>query len=260
MYIFEIVVPGIWIDLEDRGLAWRTEGLLRSLQSQFFEANLALNLFEEAQSAVAARFPDRDAWFRDSQRRAEIQQALEVEVGGMLNRELMDQIRFQSEVIFKRERWASGVVPRELQHRIPFVHARTFLYALDSFDKLLNVLAKEPGAPSALTDAKDEMARLFPTLREVRNSAHHIEDRLRYLGKYNKPLDLKPVNAGGIRAPGGALILDNLNGSRYGATMVDGHFGEVDVSNESMEGLQAVLNNVYRAYPWKGPKQHLPSV
>jgi hypothetical protein len=260
MYIFEIVVPGTWIDLEDRDLAWRTQGLLGSLQSQFFEANLALNLFEEAQGAAAARFLDRAAWCRDSERRAEIQRILEVETGGMLDRVQMDQIRFESEVIFKRERWASGVMPRELQHRVPFIHARTFLYALDSFDKLLRVLAKEPGAPSVLTDAKDEMARLFPTLREVRNSAHHMEDRLRYLGKYGKPLELKPVDAGGIRAPGGALILDNLNGSRFGSTMADGHFGEVDVSGDSMGWLQAVLEIVHQAYPWKGPKQHLPSI
>jgi hypothetical protein len=259
MQIFEIVVPGTWIDHEDSDFACRTERLLSSLQSQFFEANLALNLFQQAQNLVAARLVDRDAWRGDSQRRMEIQRDLEVKSGGMLNPDQMETIRFESEVIFKRERWAGGGMPRELQHRIPFVHARAFLYALDTFDQLLKALIEEPGAPKALIDAKDAMARLFPTLREVRNSAHHIEDRLRYLGKHRKPLELKPVDTDSIKGPGGMLILDNLNGSRFGSTMADGHFGEVDVSSESMASLQIILTAVCESFRWKGPKQHFPS-
>jgi len=42
-----------------------------------------------------------------------------------------------------------------------------------------------------------------------------------------------------VSAPnGGLLILNSLNGAKYGSTMADGHYGEVDVSPESMERLQ----------------------
>jgi len=47
-----------------------------------------------------------------------------------------------------------------------------------------------------------------------------------------------------IHAPGGVLALNNLNGSRYGSTMNDGHYGEVDVSPESMEKLRCILGDV----------------
>ena len=51
MYIFEFVVPGTWLDYEDRDWSWKVGGLLDNLQSQFFEANLALNLFSSSQQA-----------------------------------------------------------------------------------------------------------------------------------------------------------------------------------------------------------------
>lgn len=45
MYIYEIVKPGTWIDSDDRDWTWNIEGILRNLEGQFFEANLALNMF-----------------------------------------------------------------------------------------------------------------------------------------------------------------------------------------------------------------------
>lgn len=45
MYIYEIVKPGTWLESEDREWSWEIEGILRSLEGQFYEANLALNMF-----------------------------------------------------------------------------------------------------------------------------------------------------------------------------------------------------------------------
>jgi hypothetical protein len=79
------------------------------------------------------------------------------------------------------------------------------------------------------TEAAREACRAyhssFPSLREVRNSVQHIEDRGRGLGRGEKPLDLKPVANRMVNAPEGALILQGLNGTKYGATMADGHYG-----------------------------------
>ena len=54
-------------------------------------------------------------------------------------------------------------------------------------------------------------------------------------------------------------MLNCLNGSSYGSTMSDGHYGEVDVSPESMIKLQEILQAVLQAFKWKGPRQHMPS-
>lgn len=76
-----------------------------------------------------------------------------------------------------------------------------------------------------------------------------------------RTIDLKPIDNNFISAPnGGALVLNSLNGSKYGSTMADGHYGEVDVCPESMSHLQEILNNILGAFKWHGPKQHKPSV
>lgn len=87
-----------------------------------------------------------------------------------------------------------------------------------------------------------------------------MEDRTRSLGKYGKPIDLKPIDNQLIKADGGALVLNCLNGTRYGNTMADGHYGEVDVSPQSMELLSSIFQEVLDSFQWKGQKSHLPSL
>jgi hypothetical protein len=259
MFVFEITTPGTWLDYEDREWSWRIEGLLRHLQSQFFEANAALNLFVQAASVRPPRL-DHTRWELDAKRRSEIRVQIEQERGATLTRELWEEIHFETEVRFKREQWSQGGLPREFE-RIPrFLYARAFLYALDAFDKFLGVLSKEPSVPSELAALHAQIAAAFPDLRAVRNTAQHLEDRARGLGAGREPLDLKPIENQMINAPGGGvLVLDSLNGSKYGSTMADGHYGEVDVSPETMQRLQRILQEVLRSFRWRGPKQHSPS-
>lgn len=262
MFVFEIITPGTWLDYEDRDWAWRIQNQLRSLESQFFEANAALNLFANAQS-IRPSFPDCENWERDSQRRAEIQRAIEQERGGLQSRDDCDEIHFEAEVRFKKEKWSNGGVPREFEHNLPFIYARAFLYALDAFDKFFSVLVKEENVPAEIATYNDKVAEAFPDLRGVRNTTQHLEDRARGLGagRNPQPLDLKPIDNGLISAPGGGVLaLNCLNGSRYGSTMSDGHYGEVDVSPDSMQHLQQILQGVLLSFKWRGPKQHAPNV
>ena len=259
MFVFEIVVPGTWLDYEDRGWSWEIEGQIRHLQSQFFEANAALNFFMQTR-AIRPSFANRENWERDSQRRNEIQQIIERERAGMSTRDDWDEVRFEVEVRFKREQWSNGRIPREFEHNAPFLYARAFLYALDAFDKFLGVLSKTKDIPQELIKLHGRMALAFPHLRAVRNSVQHLEDRAPSLGVGGKPLDLKPINNSMVNAPGGGVLMLNcLNGSNYSSTMADGHYGEVEVSPESMTKLQEILQAVLHALKWKGPKQHTPS-
>jgi hypothetical protein len=140
------------------------------------------------------------------------------------------------------------------------MHARAFLYALDSFDKFLNVLKKTENVPTKIEEIHKEFGDSFPDLREVRNSSHHMEDRTRSLGKYGKPIDLKPIDNQLLKADRGALVLNSLNGTKYGNTMADGHYGEVDVSPQSMEVLSSIFQEILDSFQWKGQKSHLPNI
>ena len=37
MFVFEVIVPGTWLDYEDREWAWKIQNQLDSLQSKFLK-------------------------------------------------------------------------------------------------------------------------------------------------------------------------------------------------------------------------------
>lgn len=263
MFVYEITIPGTHLDYAELDWCWRIQNQLYLLQSQFFEANLALNLFIYERSSKLNSF-SLSTFEENSKRKQEIRKMLEIEcikAGGDPHMDY-DEISLQTDILFKREKWQQGEIPREFSHNLAFLYARAFLYALDAFDKFLGVLAKEENVPDDILELHKKIPEIFPDLRGVRNTSQHMEDRSRGLGagKNPKPLDLKAINNNFININGGTLILNSLNGSKYGSTMANGHYGEVDVSPESLDHLQKILNGVLRSFKWKGLKQHMPSI
>lgn len=259
MYIFEINIPGAWLGYEDRDWTHQVEMLLRSMESQFYEANLTLNMFIQAASFGRAA-PSKEQWEADAERQRQIREEVEKKYPDEFDPNTWDAVRLETDVLFKREQWGAGRLPREFEHNQIFIFARAFLYSIDSFEKFLKTLSETEGAPDALKDIHTKFLELFPDLRGVRNSAQHLEDRVRGLGVGTKPLDLKPIENGMVSAPNGALMLNCLNGSKYGNTMANGHYGEVDVSTASIQGLQEIFQEVLNLFKWTGPGRHLPSV
>lgn len=262
MHIFEIIIPGSWLDNEDLDQAARIRNTLESLQSEFFAANEALNLFVR-EFSVRPPIPSIERSQAEAQRRSEIECVIAQERGRTVpghDFEEMEDIRFEVDVRLKREEWANGGTPWQLAHQRRFIYARAFLYSVDMFERQLAALAKEKNVPARVAELHAQLVTDFPYLRGMRNTVQHMDERLRGIGPGNRPLDLKPVTNDFIHAPsGGVLILKNLNGSRYGATMGDGNYGEIDVSDESMERLKAVLEGVLQSFPWGGPRQHAPT-
>jgi len=227
---------------------------------QFYVANAALNLFTDERQR--RRNPNsHEQWEADRGRRSDIRHEVELTYANPQDPETWNEINLQTEKIFKKEQWNSGKHPSEIERKKVFIYARAFLYALDSFEKLLNVLIKEPEVPSKLKEVHSRLGTEFPDLRGVRNSSQHLEDRSRGLGagKNPKPLKLKAIDNRLIKSEVGVLALNNLNGTKYGNTMADGHYGEVDISPKSMEALNAILQDILDAFDWKGPKCHLPT-
>ncbi|MBX9474142.1 hypothetical protein J8Z83_05410 [Yersinia enterocolitica] len=260
MYIFEILKPGTWLESDDHEWSWEVEGLLRNLESQFYEANLALNLFLTSMNQNNEH-PILEQWQLDNARRYEIKKELENKHLNPYDHNTWDEIQLETEIRFKREKWSKGQLPREFIHNQPLINARIFLYALDSFDKLLKVLKNYRDVPELIADLHCELRQYFPDLLGVRNTAHHIEDRSRGLdaSRPPQPLELKPVDNQMVKSDSGVLILNSLNGTKYGNTMANGHYGEVDVSPASMEILRSILQRLLDSFEWKGPKTHLPN-
>src|SRR5271167_2713748 len=94
-----------------------------------------------------------------------------------------ERARFDAERLLARAQWEAGKTPDEYLRRLPFIHAHTVLFALDGVSKALAVLAKTPDLPPGAAFASDAFTTALPSVVEIRNSAHHVEDRARAKGR-----------------------------------------------------------------------------
>lgn len=155
--------------------------------------------------------------------------------------------------------WKEGDLPESYEGRLPFLHARGFIFALDTLANLLRVMASETWAPPVLKAIRDDWITAFPQLKHVRDTAHHVEDRVRGLDRDGNPLQVAPLANEMINArTGGVLVIDSLMNNRYGCTLGDGTYGELEVSGTSLAAATALLQRALDAFSWRGPAQLVP--
>jgi hypothetical protein len=265
MYVLELTRPGTWLQGLGDGEARAAESLLYLLETALTDATLSLSLFRDAQAALLAEIrkqPSIEQWSQEGAAKAEIRQRLARDLPGVLSAEdrwqAEQRIDHQADVEAKRQRWAQGHAPHRYLHRLSFLHAKSFLYSLDTAEKALEQLTQIPGVPDQVQLELAQFRQPFPGLKDVRDSAHHVEDRVQGKAR-NKKLHLLPIESSAISAPaGGALVVDMLNGDRYGGTIADGSYAEVDVTEASLVAVQGMIQRVLDAFTWRGPSRHSP--
>jgi hypothetical protein len=259
MMVFEIRYPGTWLALDDRDRAWKLGNFLSLLEHQATDAFVSLNLFQVAQTQPRGTV-DRDEWEAD----AELRRAVETDVRQEFGLEEFggpwEEVREEVERRIMRKRCEAGEVPRSYSFRLPFLHAHSFLYAVDGFGKALSKLGNETDVPPAVHDVLADFQAAFPGITDVRDSAQHLEDRSRGLGRKEKPLKLKPLVNDFINAPGGGvLILGSLSGDRLGYTSASGEHAEIPISMDSARTIQTLFQRILNAFSWHGPSRLLPN-
>lgn len=263
--MFELISPGTWLDepnLSDHE-RFKVESLLGVLNSHFEEAALALGRFELERAQPCQR-PDFGGNESEFDKRRAVEAALESRLSNANSPAeawaMREEIRFQADTHVKRERWESGQVPESYLRRGVLIYAKVFLYALDTIGKTLRVLAETTGTPATLEEIRHNFYKALPSLTAVRDTAHHMEDRARGVGRQGTPMILQPVTNRMVNAPsGGVLILSSLNGNCFGSTMGDGRYGEVEVSVATMQVAQRAIQETLDAFAWRGPKRSEPS-
>ncbi|MDV2277155.1 hypothetical protein VC885_24530 [Citrobacter freundii] len=258
MVIFEIIRPGTWLDSDDKDWRFRITAIIDQLTSSFFEANIALNKFTELNEVQIPSHDERLATFyRDSDKLSEIRKKICEETG-------LDEIKngrelhFLTERRFNIERWTNGEIPETFKSYEIHIYAKAFLFSLDTIVETLKKLASEPGVPVSLSKIRDDALGLFPDLRQVRNSAHHLEDRVRFIGDKLKPIKIKPFETQTVKSTEQAMVIGMIEGNNYGFTKGDGKFASIPISSETLTMIQKVVQDVYEAFEWKGIKEHMP--
>lgn len=246
MYIAEIFRPGVWLALEDQEVAREVDLMLINMEGRVAESAIALTMFE------AVNIDPMAEWERGEAIRREVDQQLRQEMGEQW---FHDHDRFhlecQRRVIARY--CELGILPPSYSQKIPFIHAHTFVYAVDSFGKFLEELCDYDELPEVLKEIRDDFNSELPTVRKIRNSALHIEDRSRLYATLGDKKKGKRMQINGF------LGLSNLEDNQLCYTIDDGSYQKVPISSYTLEVLVRVMNRVLGALPWKGPARFLPS-
>lgn len=152
----------------------------------------------------------------------------------------------------REEKEATGL-PVSVMMRSAFIPAHAYLYALDTFREVLKVFSKMPDTSAAFATALATFDTAFPNLRDIRNSAHHMEDRVRRLKSGGKAINVQPTTTSTFTTSGSAMVLDNIAGNKYGTTIENGTFAELEISDSKMSELQSLYQTLVDACSWQGP-------
>jgi hypothetical protein len=131
------------------------------------------------------------------------------------------------------------------------IFVREFVFALDDVDNLLETLAE-------LTETFDwtpppkitQLTTVFPGLAHLRNSGHHIEDRVRMLGPNGKPIKVKPAKTAFADGAFVFYLPFNMEGDNVLATGADGNAHRLLVAGSTLDQARWLVQELVYSLDW----------
>lgn len=254
---FELEIPGSRIVTGDSATMtdadWaakaQIEVLLHTIQWAFSEASIACLLFAGA-GIVADLLAEKkraDKSFEKMEARVREKYGAEAALGN---------VWYLAHQLDVRESLERGELPERYVDKMPFFYAKAFVYAADSIGMMLLRLGECADVPDLVKQSSSHLYDALPTLKGIRDTLQHMEDRARRRGRGQGKLKLKPIDQPGLKAPHGTLALGQLSGDLYGTIMSDGHFGQIAINEASLKILRDVIQSVLDAFTWKGPPEY----
>jgi len=132
---------------------------------------------------------------------------------------------------------------RGSNQRLRRLYAKCFVYALDEATQLALVLEKDPGVPEQAKQLCRRFNSSIPDLRDLRNSLHHTEDRIRGLGRDKTPL------------PTPLIIMRGFAENRLCATTdkEERPYAEVEISHATLSVACRIAEELIWSFEWIGP-------
>lgn len=256
MKYFELETKGMHIVGEDKNYTWETSNLLHQLISSFYEANAALNLYIKQDDALFEELsspppspPTDEEWAKVVEEREMLASEVIEEFG--IPPDDWHEINHQVEIKSKRKKWLQGGVPRQIESAAHQIYAKAFVYAFDTIVETLKNLKEREGVSEVVAKKIEEIKEAFPDLKDVRDTSHHLGDRV---------VGLKVVRGKKIPInPEGQNIALNSHGDGMFYTMKkDGTQGAISITYESLEKMGQIIQDILDSFQWQGHKEHLP--
>jgi hypothetical protein len=121
------------------------------------------------------------------------------------------------------------------------IDARAYIFALDELLQFVKILGETPSIPTEAGSLCTRFADDFKHVRRIRNSLHHLEDRVRSIGPRNRPLTTK------------MLALFVVVDRKIGATTELNQVEYVPITDEFLETIRGRLVELIWAFQWLGP-------
>ncbi|MEG6318540.1 hypothetical protein UXO00_08385 [Enterobacter hormaechei] len=256
MKYFELETKGMHIVGDDKNYTWETSNLLHQLISSFYEANAALNLYIKQDDALFEELsspppspPTDEEWAKGVKERERLASEVIEEFG--IPPDDWNEIYYQVDIKSKRTKWLQGSVPRQIESAEHQIYAKAFVYAFDTIVETLKNLKKREGVSEVVAKKIEEIGNAFPDLKGIRDTTHHMGDRIILKGRHGKK----------IETDGGNVILNN-HGDGIFRTLLDGKYkgtqGSIAITYDSLENMGKIVQDVLDSFQWQGHKEHLP--
>lgn len=242
MYIFDLNYPGTQLQFEDEEVKREIESMIRNIEGIVTEAAISLSMFESCREQNSDSMSE---WERSAELKQQIDNQIKEEVGEDYFKNF-DRYQLLSEKRLRARKAELGILPSSYIHKIPFMHAHGFVYALDSFGKFLEEFCKYEGIPEQVKQCYDEFNFSFPSVRKIRNSALHIEDRVRGYGTWKDKKQGKKMSTNGF------LGLSNLENNHLCYTIDDGSYQRVEINQAALDVLVKITNDLLTSFQWVG--------
>ncbi|TDL43819.1 hypothetical protein [Microbacterium oleivorans] len=258
MYALALRVPGSLVSFGSEEIGRDIRSLLQMMINSVDDGALSLGWFETAYESnlnSSARWDAAHAIRNEARHVVRARRAPGTNPQDW-NLELLEVEEIALSIASNRGLQLSGYIHREV-----FVHARTFVFALDSIEKALRVIARLPGVPSGVQNAESLWTKAFPDLKRIRDSAHHMEDRARGRGRWEKPLDLKPIESDFV-AGGAATVLSlgSLVDTKYMVTVDPGDLAGIEITLDTLLTAHQVVQATLDSFEWIGQGRWHPAI
>lgn len=143
------------------------------------------------------------------------------------------------DINIKRNLWNSGIMPVSIKRHEKFIYVKMFIFSLDNIYKFISVLDREFPSKN-IKEEKDYIDSTFPALIEIRNSIHHMEDRVRKLGKNRKKIETSGV------------VINCMSNDEFFTMLADGSLGTLQISSDTLYKFRAVIEKILLKFEWIG--------
>lgn len=242
MKILELEYPGTWIKLTNEDEEFEVQNLFITIDEGFIEANISLNLFEKANKQLEPEHRNKEFEYR-RQRLEELEKELRSKDSDDL---YYSKLQEEIPQIIKRELIDKDILPTEVLVRTYLMHAKSFIYSLDCISSCIRKLENYIKSKSEIINILNDLDIYFPNLRDIRNTEHHLEDRVRGIGS----------NGGKMKVDN--IINNNISENKLSVLTAKGEQKTIEVSYETLEKMQKIIQQAINVFNWEGPKKYCP--